>query len=62
MRFPYVPTDVTNQPPATVEAYRMLQRKLGLSRNVIVQPSAYGTDNRCTLAALADVLFASSTS
>lgn len=52
VRFPYVPTDVRNQPPATIDAYRMLQRKLGVSRNVIVQPSAYGTDNRCTLAAL----------
>ena len=27
--------------------------RLGLSRTVIVQPSAYGTDNRCTLAAMA---------
>lgn len=55
VRFPYVPEDVRNQPPATVEAYRMLQRKLGLSRNVIVQPSAYGFDNACTLAALKEM-------
>ena len=52
VRFPYVPEDVRNQPPATVDAYRLLQKKLGLQRNVIVQPSAYGTDNRCTLDAL----------
>lgn len=52
VRFPYVPEDVRNQPPATVDAYRLLQRRLGLTRNVIVQPSAYGTDNACTLAAL----------
>jgi predicted TIM-barrel fold metal-dependent hydrolase len=52
VRFPYVPEDVRNQPPATVDAYRMLQQRLGLTRSVIVQPSAYGTDNRCTLAAL----------
>lgn len=52
VRFPYVPTDVRNQPPATVDAYRLLQRRLGLTRNVIVTPSAYGTDNCCTLDAL----------
>lgn len=52
VRFPYVPIDVRNQPPATVDCYRMLQKKLGLTRNVIVQPSAYGTDNKCTLDAL----------
>lgn len=51
-RFPYKPGDTRNQPPATVKAYRMLQRRLCLTRNVIVTPSAYGTDNRCTLDAL----------
>ncbi|GAA4333342.1 amidohydrolase family protein [Pigmentiphaga soli] len=35
------------QPPeATVEDYRALQRRLGLARNVLIQPSTYGTDNR----------------
>ncbi len=52
VRFPYLPTDVRNQPPATVDAYRLLQKRLGLERNVIVTPSAYGTDNGCTLEAL----------
>ncbi|SDF60931.1 amidohydrolase family protein [Sporomusa acidovorans] len=52
IRFPYVPQDMRNQPPATVDAYRLLQKRLGLTRNVIVNPSAYGTDNRCTLDAL----------
>lgn len=52
VRFAYLPTDTRNQPPATVDCYRMLQRRLGISRNVIIQPSAYGTDNRCTLDAL----------
>lgn len=55
VRFPYVPQDVRNQPPATVDAYRMLQKRLGLKRNVIVQPSAYGVDNACTLAALKEM-------
>lgn len=52
VNYPYVPEDVRNQPPATVDAYRMLQKRLGLTRNVIVQPSAYGVDNACLLAAL----------
>lgn len=52
VRFPYVPSDVRNQPPATVDAYRLLQKRLGTTRSVIVQPSAYGTDNACTLDAL----------
>ena len=50
VRFPYANTSV--QPPATTEAYRLLQKRLGLERNVIVTPSAYGTDNSCTLTAL----------
>jgi len=37
---------------ATVEDYRELQRRLGMTRHVIVQPSTYGTDNSCTLDAL----------
>jgi len=44
---PYTPADAT---------YAMLQermRDLGIDRTVIVQPSFYGTDNRCTLDALA---------
>ena len=52
VRFPYVPEDVRNQPPAGVDAYRLLQKRLGTTRNVIVQPSAYGFDNACTLEAL----------
>jgi len=41
------------KPPfATVSDYKALQKKLGTSRNVMVQPSTYGTDNRC----LRDVL------
>ena len=52
VRFPYQPTDVRNQPPATVDVYQLLQKKLGLTRSVAVQPSAYGTDNRCLLDAL----------
>jgi predicted TIM-barrel fold metal-dependent hydrolase len=36
-----------------VEEYRRLQRRIGTTRNVVVTPSAYGTDNRVTLDAIA---------
>jgi D-galactarolactone isomerase len=39
-------------PEATADAYRALQARLGLERVVVVQPSAYGFDNRCTLDAV----------
>ena len=37
---------------ADVAAYRLIQSRLGLTRTVIVQPTSYGLDNRCTLAAI----------
>lgn len=37
---------------ATVAEYRAVQARLGLERVVVVQPSVYGTDNRCTLDAV----------
>lgn len=46
----------TRTPPeAPLHAYRALQRRLGTHRAVIVNPSTYGTDNRCTLDALAKI-------
>ena len=43
----------TRRPPdAPVAAYRRLQRRLGTSRAVVVNPSTYGADNACTLDAL----------
>ena len=38
---------------ATVDDYRAVQKRIGTSRNVIVQPSTYGTENAPTLDALA---------
>jgi predicted TIM-barrel fold metal-dependent hydrolase len=38
---------------ASVREYRLLQERLGTARAVVVQPSAYGTDNRVTLDAVA---------
>lgn len=50
--YPWAPTCPLPPPYAPLAAYRTLMARLGLARAVIVQPSAYGTDNRCTLAAL----------
>jgi D-galactarolactone isomerase len=51
------PVAATNPTPvpvgADLAAYRAVQSRLGLSRVVVVQPTAYGTDNRCTLDAVA---------
>lgn len=51
-RFPYDPDTKLRLPDATVADYRQLQRRLGLQRSVVVQPSSYGTDNRCLVDAL----------
>ena len=42
-------------PVAAVAAYRQLQQRLGTRRTVVVTPSTYGTDNVCTLDALAQL-------
>lgn len=39
--------------PATLAHYLEVKSRLGLSRTVIVQPGGYGTDNTCTLEAMA---------
>jgi D-galactarolactone isomerase len=54
-RFAFNPNAVLKPPYATVTDYRALQKKLGTSRNVMVQPSTYGTDNRCLLDVLAQM-------
>jgi predicted TIM-barrel fold metal-dependent hydrolase len=51
-RFPEDPKAILHPPDALVEDYRALQTRLGTTRSVIIQPSTYGTDNRCALAAL----------
>lgn len=52
-RYAYVDAADLRPPPATVQDYRRVQAVLGTRRVVVVQPSSYGTDNRCTLAAVA---------
>lgn len=53
-RYPTSPDAVLKPPDATPDDYRAVQEELGLERLVVVQPTTYGLDNRCQLAALAD--------
>ncbi len=52
-RFPVAPNATLRPPDALPADYQKLQQRIGTTRNVVVQPSTYGTDNSCTLAALA---------
>jgi len=52
-RYPFTPRRDYTPPEASLDAYRAMAAQLGLERHVIVQPSVYGTDNSCTLDALA---------
>jgi D-galactarolactone isomerase len=51
-RFRAAPTWPLALPDAPVSAYRAVQRELGLSRLVVVQPNGYMFDNACTEDAL----------
>jgi predicted TIM-barrel fold metal-dependent hydrolase len=52
-RFPVAPNAKLRPPDATVDAYRLFQKRIGTVRNVVVTPSTYGTDNSVTLDAMA---------
>ena len=52
-RFPLAPTATFKPPNAPPSAYRDVQRDLGITRAVIVQPTGYGFDNRATLEGIA---------
>jgi D-galactarolactone isomerase len=54
-RYPVAPTATLRPPDAGVRDYRLLQKRIGTTRNVIVQPSTYGTDNSCTLDTMAQI-------
>jgi D-galactarolactone isomerase len=51
-RFPVAPQATLKPGDATVADYRLLQKRIGTVRHVVVQPSTYGVDNRCLLDAL----------
>ncbi len=54
-RFPPAPTSLFAPPEAPVTAYRSVQKRLGLTRAVVVQPNAYAFDNACTEEAVAEM-------
>jgi D-galactarolactone isomerase len=54
MRFP-PPQPARMQPNGTIADYRLLQNRIGTSRVIIVTPTAYLTDNRVTLDAVAQL-------
>jgi predicted TIM-barrel fold metal-dependent hydrolase len=54
-RFPVAPNAKLRPADATVDDYRRLQKRIGTTRTVVVTPSTYGTDNSCTLDAIAEL-------
>jgi predicted TIM-barrel fold metal-dependent hydrolase len=52
-RFPVDPKATLKPGDATVADYRLLQKRIGTTRHVVIQPSTYGVDNRCMLDAMA---------
>ena len=51
-RYPLSQHRMYDPADASVERYRRMAATLGIERVVIVQPSAYGSDNRCTVDAI----------
>ena len=51
-RYPVDPKSVLRPGDALVEDYRAFQKRIGTSRNVVIQPSTYGTKNAPTLDAV----------
>lgn len=54
-RVPAVAGATLHPPDASITDYRRVQQRMGTQRAVVVTPSTYGTDNRPTLAALAQL-------
>jgi predicted TIM-barrel fold metal-dependent hydrolase len=52
-RFPVAPNATLKPGDGLVADYRALQKRIGTSRNVIVQPSTYGIDNRLLVESIA---------
>ena len=50
--FPVAPYATLKPPPASVQDYQGLQRRIGTTRCVVILPSTYGTDNTHYLALL----------
>jgi predicted TIM-barrel fold metal-dependent hydrolase len=54
-RFPMAWPNLRGTHDASVAEYRRMQERLGTTRTVVVQPAAYGTDNRVTLDAISQL-------
>jgi predicted TIM-barrel fold metal-dependent hydrolase len=54
-QYPMVPQRTYTPPEASVADLLAMRRRLGISRNVLIQPSFYGTDNRAMLDAMAQL-------
>jgi predicted TIM-barrel fold metal-dependent hydrolase len=54
-KYPYAATRIYTPPEASLADLRGLRVQIGVARNVIVTPSVYGFDNRCTADALAEL-------
>ncbi len=52
-RFPVAPNAKLSLPMRRSTTIACLQKRIGTTRNVVVTPSTYGTDNSCTLDAMA---------
>lgn len=57
-RFPYLPGAAYIAPDASPQDYARMLTAIGCQRAVLVQPSVYGTDNACMVAALKSGVFA----
>jgi predicted TIM-barrel fold metal-dependent hydrolase len=51
-QFPMAWPQLRATPNASAAQYRLLRQRLGTTRSVVVQPAAYGIDNRVTVAAI----------
>ena len=52
-RFPAAPNATLRPADAKPDDYLLLQKRIGTTRNIVVTPSTYGTDNSATLDAMA---------
>ena len=56
-RFPYLPNAAYIPPDALPQDYARMLHTIGCQRAVLVQPSVYGTDNSCMVAAMKSGVF-----
>jgi D-galactarolactone isomerase len=47
--YPLAPTATFRPPHSPAADYQKIQREIGLTRAVVIQPTGYGLDNSCTL-------------